>query len=250
MLVRAGLQPLACSILCSITGSVGGEGHDDGPRGTAGVDGDACAVPGPAAGGGVPAGVGAAGGAVPGGAGPAARRGAGGVEGGPALPRRGRPTLGGGTTGTGPLAPGHRPSRRRRPVDHRRGHRLCPDSRPGGVLAVDPDDVAGWLGQLPVDALHGIGPRQAKVLREYGIHFVGLLAATPTATVQRLLGGRDGRTAADRARGIDPRPVVPPRPARHRGRPPRLQPAHPGRRPRPRHPARAGHRLRAAAAPA
>jgi DNA polymerase-4 len=80
---------------------------------------------------------------------------------------------------------------------------------PGGVLAIQPDEAAAWLGPLPVDALHGIGPRQAGVLREYGIHSVGLLAAVPPATVQRLLGGRAGRTAADRARGIDPRPVVP-----------------------------------------
>ncbi|MFE7854372.1 hypothetical protein [Streptomyces sp. NPDC057403] len=81
--------------------------------------------------------------------------------------------------------------------------------QPGGVLAGAPERVAGWLGPLPVDALHGIGPRQAAVLRDYGIHSVGLLAAVPPATVQRLLGGRAGRTAADRARGIDPRPVVP-----------------------------------------
>ncbi|MER5757235.1 hypothetical protein [Streptomyces sp. NPDC002088] len=80
---------------------------------------------------------------------------------------------------------------------------------PGGVLAIDPDQVTDWLGPLPVEALHGIGPRQAEALREYGIHCVGLLAAVPRDTVQRLLGGRAGRTAADRARGIDPRPVVP-----------------------------------------
>ncbi|MFH8701308.1 DinB/UmuC family translesion DNA polymerase [Streptomyces chartreusis] len=81
--------------------------------------------------------------------------------------------------------------------------------RPGGVLAIAPGQVATWLGSLPVDALHGIGPRQAAVLTDYGIHSVGLLAAVPPATVQRLLGARAGRTAADRARGIDPRPVVP-----------------------------------------
>ncbi|MEU9391906.1 hypothetical protein AB0D86_18120 [Streptomyces sp. NPDC048324] len=81
--------------------------------------------------------------------------------------------------------------------------------RPGGVLAVDPDQVASWLGPLPVEALHGIGPRQADVLHDYGIHTVGLLAAVEPATVQRLLGGKAGRTASDRARGIDPRPVVP-----------------------------------------
>ncbi|MET9913402.1 hypothetical protein ABZZ74_42715 [Streptomyces sp. NPDC006476] len=80
---------------------------------------------------------------------------------------------------------------------------------PGGVLAIDPDQAADWLGQLPVDALHGIGERQAAVLREYGIHYVGLLATAPPATIQGLLGGKAGRMAADRARGIDPRPVVP-----------------------------------------
>ncbi|MGX1541050.1 DNA polymerase Y family protein [Streptomyces adustus] len=80
---------------------------------------------------------------------------------------------------------------------------------PGGVLAVTPDQVTQWLGPLPVQALHGIGPRQAEILRDYGVHCIGLLAALPPATVQRLLGGRAGRQAADRARGIDPRPVTP-----------------------------------------
>ncbi|MGW0572966.1 DNA polymerase Y family protein [Streptomyces tauricus] len=80
---------------------------------------------------------------------------------------------------------------------------------PGGVLAVDPDQVLDWLGPLPVEALHGIGPKQAAALREYGVHCVGLLATIPPATVQRLLGGKAGRIAVDRARGIDPRPVAP-----------------------------------------
>ncbi|MFE6520862.1 hypothetical protein [Streptomyces sp. NPDC057794] len=80
---------------------------------------------------------------------------------------------------------------------------------PGGVLAIDREHATAWLAGLPVEALQGIGPRQAEVLREYGVHSVGLLAALPTTTVQRLLGGRAGRRAADRARGIDPRPVVP-----------------------------------------
>ncbi|MEU3383247.1 hypothetical protein AB0E64_40890 [Streptomyces caelestis] len=54
-----------------------------------------------------------------------------------------------------------------------------------------------------------MGPRQADALRDYGIPSVGLVAAVPAATVQRLLGGRAGRLATDRARGIDPRPAVP-----------------------------------------
>ncbi|MFI9564568.1 hypothetical protein [Streptomyces rishiriensis] len=40
-----------------------------------------------------------------------------------------------------------------------------------------PGEVADWLGPVPVDALHGIGPREAETLRGYGIHCVGLLAA-------------------------------------------------------------------------
>ncbi|WP_369386254.1 hypothetical protein AB5J72_00460 [Streptomyces sp. CG1] len=47
---------------------------------------------------------------------------------------------------------------------------------PGGVLAIAPDQVADWLGPLPVQALHGIRPCQAAVLCDYGIHSVGLLA--------------------------------------------------------------------------
>ncbi|MEW2120254.1 hypothetical protein AB0945_34765 [Streptomyces sp. NPDC005474] len=78
-----------------------------------------------------------------------------------------------------------------------------------GILAVDPGQVTDWLEPLPVDALHGIGPRQAALLRGYGVDRVGLLAALSPATVQRILGGRAGRLAADRARGIDPRPVAP-----------------------------------------
>ncbi|MFC0058046.1 DinB/UmuC family translesion DNA polymerase [Streptomyces actinomycinicus] len=46
------------------------------------------------------------------------------------------------------------------------------------------------------------------MLREYGIHSVGLHVTVSPATVQRLLGKKSGRLAADRARGIDPRSVV------------------------------------------
>ncbi|MEU5314378.1 hypothetical protein [Streptomyces sp. NPDC021562] len=78
----------------------------------------------------------------------------------------------------------------------------------GGVLAIEAADAAGWLALLPVQDLHGIGPRQAAVLKRYGIDRVGLLAALPAATVQRLLG-KAGRVTAERARGIDPRTVTP-----------------------------------------
>ena len=79
----------------------------------------------------------------------------------------------------------------------------------GGMLLITPQQERDWLAGLPVDALHGIGPKQAAVLRDYGVHSVGLLAALPEETVQRLLGGRAGRTASERARGADPCMVTP-----------------------------------------
>ncbi|MGW8633987.1 DinB/UmuC family translesion DNA polymerase [Streptomyces sp. NPDC055793] len=78
-----------------------------------------------------------------------------------------------------------------------------------GSRGARPDWVAGWLAPLPVESLHGIGPKQSAALHDYGVHTVCLLAAISPETVQRLLGGKAGRLAADRARGIDPRPVVP-----------------------------------------
>lgn len=69
--------------------------------------------------------------------------------------------------------------------------------------------VRSFLDPLPVGMLHGIGPVQAGRLVSFGLHSVGLLAATPESTVQRILGDRAGRLLRDRARGIDPRPVTP-----------------------------------------
>ncbi|MBY8887287.1 hypothetical protein K7472_20940 [Streptomyces sp. PTM05] len=74
-----------------------------------------------------------------------------------------------------------------------------------GIRIVTGADAAQAIAPLPVSELYGVGPAQAKTLTAYGLHTVGALAQVPTGTVQRLLGGRLGRQAADRARGIDPR---------------------------------------------
>ena len=79
----------------------------------------------------------------------------------------------------------------------------------GGIVAVAPETTAQWLGTLDVEALHGIGPQHAALLRRYGIDTVARLAALPTGTVQQILGARAGRMASERARGWDPRPVTP-----------------------------------------
>jgi DNA polymerase-4 len=82
---------------------------------------------------------------------------------------------------------------------------------PDGILLIadHPETISSFLDPLPVAALYGVGPQQAATLTRFGLHTIGALAATPLATVQRILGGRAGRTLHERARGIDPRPVIP-----------------------------------------
>ncbi|MFC8246204.1 hypothetical protein [Streptomyces chartreusis] len=57
----------------------------------------------------------------------------------------------------------------------------------------------------PVEAVHGIGRRQAVVLTGYGIHSVGLLASVPPATGPRLVG----RPAPAATRRTGPAPAAP-----------------------------------------
>ncbi|MFF8610993.1 hypothetical protein ACF06X_34375 [Streptomyces sp. NPDC015346] len=80
---------------------------------------------------------------------------------------------------------------------------------PSGVLHLpDHRAVDSFLGPLPIQALHGIGPAQARQLEAYGLHTIAALAAMPEPVVCRILGGKAGRTLLDRARGIDPRAVA------------------------------------------
>jgi len=133
------------------------------------------------------------------------------------LPRRqrGRPPHLSDTARAHPDPPWLRPAHRYGPNISVAAPASAQVPEPGGVLVVAPDQAAAWLAGLPVEALHGIGPRQAGVLHDYGIHTVVLLAAVPAETVQRLLGGRAGRQARERARGIAPpswpAPCPPPR---------------------------------------
>lgn len=86
--------------------------------------------------------------------------------------------------------------------------------RPGEVRVVPVGEGADFLADLPVEALHGVGPAIARTLRAYGLESVGRLAAAPLATVQRVLGATVGRQLAARANGIDPTSVTPNAPAR------------------------------------
>ncbi|MFD0723812.1 DNA polymerase Y family protein [Streptomyces globosus] len=80
-----------------------------------------------------------------------------------------------------------------------------------GLVAVgsSPEEVAAFLHHRPVGDLYGIKRAQAQRLIAFGVHSIGLLAQLPEATVQRVLGGREGRRLREMACGIDRRAVVP-----------------------------------------
>ncbi|MEE1929263.1 hypothetical protein V1J52_13925 [Streptomyces sp. TRM 70351] len=90
------------------------------------------------------------------------------------------------------------------------------DGPPGRVRSVpdDPGDVAAFLADKPVAALHGVGPATARALGTYGLHTVGRVAAASPVTLQRILGASAARRVQARAQGSDPTPVVPSAPAR------------------------------------
>ncbi|MEW2623058.1 ImpB/MucB/SamB family protein [Streptomyces sp. NPDC048106] len=84
---------------------------------------------------------------------------------------------------------------------------------PGETVRVPVERAAEWLRPRPVTALPGIGRTTAATLGRYGLHSVGQIADLSPATLQRLLGAGPARLLAERARGHDPRPVLPSEPA-------------------------------------
>jgi DNA polymerase IV len=103
-------------------------------------------------------------------------------------------------------------SRAAKPVAERTGKRSGP-----GVVVVLPADELAFLHPMPVEALWGVGPATTKRLHDLGARTVGELAALPEATVVRRLGKAQGTHLVSLARGHDPQPVVPDRPAKSLG---------------------------------
>ncbi|WP_210586388.1 hypothetical protein [Streptomyces sp. GESEQ-35] len=81
------------------------------------------------------------------------------------------------------------------------------DARPGVTheLPEGPDGIA----ELPVTALPGVGTATARTLCEYGLDTLGLVAAAPLSTLQRLVGAKTGRELREKANGLDRGRVVP-----------------------------------------
>jgi DNA polymerase-4 len=77
---------------------------------------------------------------------------------------------------------------------------------PNTITIIPPGEEAKFLAPLPVQSLWGVGPKTAEKLAEIGVATIGALADTPPDTLQMLFG-RFGPELAERAKGIDDRPI-------------------------------------------
>ncbi|MFE4197306.1 DNA polymerase IV [Paenarthrobacter sp. NPDC056912] len=82
--------------------------------------------------------------------------------------------------------------------------------KPDGILQIDAADTIAYLHSLPVNALWGVGGKTADVLARLGIRTVADVAATPLASLKKVLGA-SGEHVHRLSMGVDPRPVTPTR---------------------------------------
>ena len=83
--------------------------------------------------------------------------------------------------------------------------------KPDGLLVVPEAEVVGFLHQLPVGALWGVGDRTEEALQRLGLRTVADIAHTPLETLRRALGDKAGPALHALAWGLDTRSVVPTR---------------------------------------
>jgi DNA polymerase-4 len=82
-------------------------------------------------------------------------------------------------------------------------------AKPDGLLVVPESEVVGFLHQLPVGALWGVGERTEEALQRLGLRTVADIAHTPVDTLRRALGENAGPALYALAWGRDSRPVLP-----------------------------------------
>ncbi len=93
--------------------------------------------------------------------------------------------------------------------------KLCSDkAKPDGLLHLPTEQVRRFLDPLPVSDLWGAGPKTTERLHAYGFRTVGQVAEADARTLERVLGGANGRQLHRLARGEDDRAVVPHEPAK------------------------------------
>lgn len=80
------------------------------------------------------------------------------------------------------------------------------DAPPNAIVVVPPGMEADFLAPLPARELWGVGPKTAEQLARLELHTIGDLARCPPGELARRFG-KHGEELAQRARGLDDRPV-------------------------------------------
>ena len=78
--------------------------------------------------------------------------------------------------------------------------------KPDGLTVVEPESLEAFLHPLPIEDLHGVGPKSAQTFHDLSIDTIGDLAAADLEVLAEEFGER-GRELHFRARGIDERAV-------------------------------------------
>ena len=81
--------------------------------------------------------------------------------------------------------------------------------KPEPLLEVPGGDEASFLAPHPLDVLPDLHPRMRRRLDDYQLDLIGEVAAITESALCAVFGGA-GRALRAQARGIDPRPVLPP----------------------------------------
>jgi len=81
--------------------------------------------------------------------------------------------------------------------------------KPDGLVVVEPNDVEGFLRDLPISRLWGVGPKTEERLLEMGLHTIGEIRDRKQEDLMHALGGSLGMHLHELAMGHDERPVVP-----------------------------------------
>ncbi len=79
---------------------------------------------------------------------------------------------------------------------------------PQTITVIEPGDEARFLAPLDIQALWGVGPKTAQILRSKGINTIGALACLNHLEIKQVFGNH-GESMRRRAQGIDPSPVQP-----------------------------------------
>ena len=80
-------------------------------------------------------------------------------------------------------------------------------AKPDGLVVVDPETELGFLHDLPVALMWGVGPATEARLAKIGVTTIGQLAESSPASVERLLGHAVGRKLTALAWNRDPRHI-------------------------------------------